>query len=296
MIIGGVGSMAKSKLGRGLNSLFDDSNPLEPSGDGNVTTLRITQIEPNKNQPRQSFDKEKIEALAESIKEHGVIQPIIVVKSGERYKIVAGERRWRAAKKAGLKEIPAVIREYSERETAQIALIENLQRENLNPIEEALGFRTLMNKFDMTQEQVSSTIGRSRSAIANSIRLLSLEESIQSKLISGEISSGHARALLSIEDADVRRTVLEAITEKELNVRQTEAIAKKLTSSKPKKAQTTPDEQTAAALSDLENKLSEYFGTRVRLVHKNKKGKIEIEYLGNEDLDRILNLINNGGL
>ena len=153
-----------------------------------------------------------------------------------------------------------------------------------------------MNKFDMTQEQVSSTIGRSRSAVANSIRLLSLEEEVQSKLISGEISSGHARALLSIEDAGVRHAVLEAITEKELNVRQTEAMAKQLSASKPKKTKTAPDEQTAAALSELENKLSEYFGTKVKLIHKNKKGKIEIEYLGNEDLDRILNLINNGGL
>ena len=296
MIMGGVSNMAKSKLGRGLNSFFDDSSPLTASVDDNVTTLRITQVEPNKNQPRKNFDKEKIEALAESIKKHGVIQPIIVVKNGERYKIVAGERRWRAAKKAGLKEIPAVVREYSEQEVAQIALIENLQRENLNPIEEALGFRTLMNKFDMTQEQISTTIGRSRSAVANSIRLLSLEEGTQSKLISGEISSGHARALLSIEDAGVRRAVLEAITEKELNVRQTEALAKQLSSSKPKIPRVVPDEQTTAALSDLENKLSEYFGTKVKLIHKNKKGKIEIEYLGNEDLDRILNLINNGGL
>lgn len=287
--------MAKSKLGRGLNSFFEDSGPITTSSDDNIKTLRMTQVEPNKNQPRQSFDKEKIEALAESIKEHGVIQPIIVVKKGERYKIVAGERRWRAAKKAGLKEIPAVVREYSEQEIAQIALIENLQRENLNPIEEALGFRTLMDKFDMTQEQVSSTVGRSRSAVANSIRLLSLDDGIRSKLISGEISSGHARALLSVEDADVRRAVLEAIIEKDLNVRQTEALAKQLSSSKPKKPKPAPDEQTAAVLSDLENKLSEYLGTKVKLIHKNKKGKIEIEYLGNEDLERILNLINNGG-
>ena len=287
--------MAKSKLGRGLNSFFEDSGPLTTSGDDNVKTLKITQVEPNKSQPRQSFDKEKIEALAESIKEHGVIQPIIVVKNGERYKIVAGERRWRAAKKAGLKEIPAVVREYSEQEIAQIALIENLQRENLNPIEEALGFRTLMDKFDMTQEQVSSTVGRSRSAVANSIRLLSLDESIRSKLISGEISSGHARALLSVDDADVRRAVLEAIIEKDLNVRQTEALAKQLSSSKQKKPKPAPDEQTAAVFSDLENKLSEYLGTKVKLIHKNKKGKIEIEYFGNEDLERILNLINNGG-
>lgn len=295
MIIGGVSSMAKAKLGRGLNSFFEDRSPIENQAEGDVTSLRITQVEPNKNQPRQSFDKEKIEALAESIAKHGVIQPIIVVKTGDRYRIVAGERRWRAAKKAGLKEIPAVIREYSDSEIAQIALIENLQRENLNPIEEAAGYQTLMSKYDMTQEQVSSTIGKSRSAIANSIRLLSLEKDIQEKLVSGEITSGHARALLSIEDADVRRSVLNSIIEKGLNVRQAEALAKQLSAEKPKKTHSEPDEQTKAALSSVENGLSEYLGTRVRLIHKNKRGKIEIEYFGNDDLDRILNLINNGG-
>ena len=295
MIIGGVSSMAKAKLGRGLNSFFEDRSPIVSPADGDVTSLRITQVEPNKNQPRQSFDKEKIEALAESIAKHGVIQPIIVVKTGDRYRIVAGERRWRAAKKAGLKEIPAVIRSYSDSEIAQIALIENLQRENLNPIEEAHGYQTLMNKYDMTQEQVSSTIGKSRSAIANSIRLLSLEKDIQEKLVLGEITSGHARALLSIEDADIRRSVLQSVIEKGLNVRQAEALAKQRTSEKPRKQRLVLDEQTKEALSSVENALSEYLGTKVRLIHKNKRGKIEIEYFGNDDLDRILDLINNGG-
>ncbi|MBQ3426458.1 MAG: ParB/RepB/Spo0J family partition protein [Clostridia bacterium] len=287
--------MAKAKLGRGLNSFFEDRSPIGSPADGDVTSLRITQVEPNKNQPRQSFDKEKIEALAESIAKHGVIQPIIVVKTGDRYRIVAGERRWRAAKKAGLKEIPAVIRRYSDSEIAQIALIENLQRENLNPIEEAHGYQTLMNKYDMTQEQVSSTIGKSRSAIANSIRLLSLEKDIQEKLVLGEITSGHARALLSIEDADIRRSVLQSVIEKGLNVRQAEALANQRTSEKPRKQRLVLDEQTKEALSSVENALSEYLGTKVRLIHKNKRGKIEIEYFGNDDLDRILDLINNGG-
>ena len=201
--------MAKAKLGRGLGSLFDE--PVIAENTDTVETLRITLVEPNKNQPRHSFDNDKIEELAESIKEHGVIQPIIVVRNDDRYKIVAGERRWRAAKKAGLKEIPAVIRNYSEFEIAQIALIENLQRENLNPIEEALGYQTLMNKFSMTQEDVSDKIGKSRSAIANAVRLLSLDEPIRQKLISGEISSGHARALLSIESPKVRLVLLESI-------------------------------------------------------------------------------------
>ena len=282
-------SMAKAKLGRGLGSLFDE--PVIAENTDTVETLRITLVEPNKNQPRHSFDNDKIEELAESIKEHGVIQPIIVVRNDDRYKIVAGERRWRAAKKAGLKEIPAVIRNYSEFEIAQIALIENLQRENLNPIEEALGYQTLMNKFSMTQEDVSDKIGKSRSAIANSVRLLSLDEPIRQKLISGEISSGHARALLSVDSPKVRLVLLESIIEKGLNVRQTEALAKQLQKSKPKNKKPTLDEQVKAQLLILEDRLSTRLGTKVTLHHDNKKGKIEIEYYGNRDLDRIISII-----
>ena len=281
--------MAKAKLGRGLGSLFDE--PVIAENTDTVETLRITLVEPNKNQPRHSFDNDKIEELAESIKEHGVIQPIIVVRNDDRYKIVAGERRWRAAKKAGLKEIPAVIRNYSEFEIAQIALIENLQRENLNPIEEALGYQTLMNKFSMTQEDVSDKIGKSRSAIANAVRLLSLDEPIRQKLISGEISSGHARALLSIESPKVRLVLLESIIEKGLNVRQTEALAKQLQKAKPKKNKPVIDEQVKAQLAILEDRLSTKLGTKVTLHHDNKKGKIEIEYYGNRDLYRIISII-----
>ena len=287
--------MARSKLGRGLDSLFDESTPLPQEEGDSVTSIKITLIDPNKSQPRRSFDKEKLAALAQSVKEHGVIQPIVLTKNGDRYKIVAGERRWRAAKKAGLKEIPAVIREYTEQEIAQIALIENLQRENLNPIEEALGYQTLINKYDMTQEAVSNTLGKSRSAIANSIRLLSLDESIQSRLISGDISSGHARALLSIDDPEIRSAVLLSITEKGLNVRQTEALAKQISKGRPKKPKPV-SEETKAALESVENSLATYLGTKVRLIHSPKRGKIEIEYYGNEDLERILDLINEGGI
>ena len=281
--------MAKAKLGRGLGSLFDE--PVIAENTDTVETLRITLVEPNKNQPRHQFDNDKIEELAESIKEHGVIQPIIVVRNDDRYKIVAGERRWRAAKKAGLKEIPAVIRNYSEFEIAQIALIENLQRENLNPIEEALGYQTLMSKFSMTQEDVSDKIGKSRSAIANAVRLLSLDEPIRQKLISGEISSGHARALLSVESPKARLALLESIIEKGLNVRQTEALAKQLQKAKPKKKTPVIDEQVQAQLAILEDRLSTKLGTKVTLHHDNKKGKIEIEYYGNRDLDRIISII-----
>ena len=281
--------MQKIGLGRGLNSLFDEQ--ISDEENDNIKNLRISLIEPNKNQPRKKFDDDKLKALAESIKENGVIQPIIVVKNGDMYKIVAGERRWRAAKKAGLSEIPSVIRNYTDQEVAQIALIENLQRENLNPIEEALGYKTLIDKFNMTQESVSSKLGKSRSAIANSIRLLSLDEPIQSKLITGEISSGHARALLSVEDTDTRLTLLDSIIEKGLNVRQTEALAKHLQSSKPKKEKKQPDEQVLAEIEATENRLSSRFGTKVKLIHNEKRGKIEIEYFGNDDLERILQLL-----
>lgn len=281
--------MPKKGLGRGLNSLFDEA-PTEEEND-NVVSLKINSIEPNKNQPRKQFDKEKLEALTESIKEHGLIQPIIVVKNNDMYKIVAGERRWRAAKKAGLTEIPVVIRSYTDSEIAQIALIENLQREDLNPIEEAIGYQTLINDFNMTQEAVSTRIGKSRSAIANSIRLLSLDPPIQAKLISGEISSGHARALLSIENTDIRMIVLENILSKGLNVRQTESLAKQLQNAKPEKSKPVIDEQVRAQLDEIENGLSSRFGTKVKLVHNSKRGKIEIEYFGNDDLERILNIL-----
>lgn len=286
--------MAKKGLGRGLGSLFEESDksPVELKETDSVVTLRVSQIEPNKNQPRKKFDEEKIEVLADSIKEHGVIQPIIVTKFNGMYRIVAGERRWRAAKKAGLKEIPVVIRDYTEIEIAQIALIENLQREDLNPIEEAIGYRSLIDKFNMTQEAVSETIGKSRSAIANSIRLLSLDEPVQNKLISGEISSGHARALLSVENSDIRLTLLDAILDKGLNVRQTEALAKQLQNTAPAKKKPALDEQILAEYDAVQDKLSSHFGTKVKLVHNNgKRGKIEIEYFGNEDLERIINML-----
>lgn len=281
--------MAKAKLGRGLGSLFDESEIIDEND--TIKSLRITQVEPNKNQPRHKFDKEKIEELSESIKEHGVIQPIIVVKNNDMYKIVAGERRWRAAKNAGLKEIPAVIRNYSEFQVAQISLIENLQRENLNPIEEALGYQTLINKYNMTQEDVSGKLGKSRSAIANSIRLLSLDPPIQQKLISGEISSGHARALLSVESPEVRLSLLESIISKNLNVRQAEALAKQLQNAKPKKQTPLISDELKVQLSLLEDRLSSKLGTKVSLHHDKKRGKIEIEYYGNDDLERILSII-----
>lgn len=292
--------MAKKGLGKGLGSLFDDNNIIDdiitqetPDNKG-ISTVSISSIEPNKKQPRRQFDKEKIDALANSIRENGLIQPIIVTPSKNgMYKIVAGERRWRASKKAGIKEIPVVIREYSDEKIAEIALVENLQREDLNPIEEALGYKTLLEEFNLTQELVSKRIGKSRSAIANSMRLLSLEDQIQKLLISGEISSGHARAILSVDDNELRLAFSKRIIEDSLNVRQAESLAKQLQKKKP---QSKPSKKSAydIELEKIQNTLSSSLGTKVKISHTDKKGKIEIEYYGNDDLERILKLINGG--
>ena len=290
--------MAKKGLGKGLNSLFNEedieevTSDITKSSEGDIKKVRMSLIEPNKKQPRRHFDEEKITALADSIKEHGLIQPIIITPSDKNmYKIVAGERRWRAAKKANLKEIPAVIRKYSEEQVAEIALIENLQRENLNPIEEAIGYNLLMDEFNLTQELISQRVGKSRSAIANSLRLLSLEDEIQKMLILGTLTSGHARAILSLDDKELRIALSKRIIEDNLNVRQAEALAKKLQKKKPQKKKS---EKTAydIEIEKIQNTLSSAMGTKVRINHTAKKGKIEIEYYGNEDLERVLGFFN----
>lgn len=285
--------MAKRGLGKGLETLFETKpDDIVAESKNGIVDLKINSVEPNKDQPRKTFDSEKIDALAESIKEHGLIQPIIVTEEkGGMYKIVAGERRWRAAKKAGLKEIPCVIREYSGEEVAEIALIENLQREDLNPIEEALGYRLLLDDYNLTQELISQRIGKSRSAIANSLRLLSLDDQIKKLLISGEISSGHARAILSLESSELRLALVKRIIEDGLNVRQAEGIAKQLNKTKPKKVK---KDTTAydVEIENLENRIASTLGTKVKISHSPKKGRIEIEYYGNEDLDRILTMLN----
>ena len=290
--------MAKKGLGKGLNSLFNEedieevTSDITKSSEGDIKKVRMSLIEPNKKQPRRHFDEEKITALADSIKEHGLIQPIIITPSDNNmYKIVAGERRWRAAKKANLKEIPAVIRKYSEEQVAEIALIENLQRENLNPIEEAIGYNLLMDEFNLTQELISQRVGKSRSAIANSLRLLSLEDEIQKMLILGTLTSGHARAILSLDDKELRIALSKRIIEDNLNVRQAEALAKQLQKKKPQKkksAKTAYDIE----IEKIQNTLSSAMGTKVRINHTAKKGKIEIEYYGNEDLERVLGFFN----
>ncbi len=281
--------MAKKGLGKGLNVLFNEENP--SSIENGVVELKITQIEPNKNQPRKTFDKDKLDVLAQSIKEHGLIQPIVVVKSDNGlFSIVAGERRWRAAKKAGLLVIPAVIKDYSPQTITEVALIENLQREDLNPIEEALGYKSLIEEYNLTQDEISKRIGKSRSAVANSLRLLSLEDDLQKYLISGEISEGHARAILSLEGFVLREFLLNRIIDDGLNVRQAEKLAKDL--QKVKKEKVEPISAYDIEIERIKNRLEQGLGTKVKIQSGAKKGKIEIEYYGNEDLERILSLFN----
>ena len=284
--------MVKKGLGKGLGSLFgsDDIEELsapkksEKKSDGDIQNIKISLIEPNKKQPRSKFDDEKIEALASSIKEHGVISPIIVtpIENG-MYRIVAGERRWRAAKKAKIKELPAIVRSYSDEQVAEIALIENLQRENLNPIEEAVG-------YNLTQETISKRVGKSRSAVANSLRLLSLEPDVQKMITDGSLTSGHARAVLSVDGGEMRLALAKKIVEGGLNVRQAESLAKELMKKKTaprKKVKSAADIET----ENLANSLSSAIGTKVSITHGTKKGKIEIEYYGADDLERILGIL-----
>lgn len=287
--------MAKKGLGKGLGTLFEsDSVPeiIEESKD--ISETKINLIEPNKNQPRKSFDPEKIEALSQSILENGLIQPIVITPQGNgRYKIVAGERRWRAAKKAGLKTVPTVIKDYTEEQIAEIALVENLQREDLNPIEEAIGYKTLIEEYSLTQELVSQKVGKSRSAVANSMRLLALNKDLQKLLINGDLTGGHARALLAVEDEKSRELLADIIIKEGLNVRQAESMAKQL--NKPRSKPPAPkNDAVAVEIQSLQERLSSDFGTKVKISHGKKRGKIEIEYYGNDDLDRILSIITGG--
>lgn len=281
--------MAKKGLGKGLDALF-----AEEEKDKSVLEVKITEVMPNKNQPRKNFDEDKLEALAESVKEHGIIQPIIVKKSGEFYTIIAGERRWRAAKIAGLKKIPVLVRDYEEVEVREIALIENLQREDLNPIEEAMGYRSLMDEYNFTQEQISERLGKSRSAIANSVRLLTLDDYTTQKLVSGEISEGHARCALSVPAGVVREFFVNRIIEEGLNVRQAEKFAKDLTKTPEKKPENQKNSPYKIELERISQSLEQFLGTKVKLSGNSKKGKIEIEYYGNDDLERLLDIIKRG--
>lgn len=275
----------KRGLGKGLGALIPDSG--EPNANS-IIDIKITDIEANDKQPRRAFEDEKLEDLCESIKSHGVVQPIIVRKLENGYQIVAGERRWRASRMAGKKTIPAIIKECSNLEVMELALIENLQREDLNAIEEASAYKSLIEEYNMTQEQISSRIGKSRPAIANALRLLQLPQRIKDLVAEGKISQGHARALLSIQEEKKQLEIAEKIVTDQLNVRQIEKLAKD--TKQISKKEGIPD-GIKLEIKQLEDKLQLALGTKVIIKHKKDRGKIEIEYYSNEELERILDLL-----
>ncbi|HEX9061266.1 MAG TPA: ParB/RepB/Spo0J family partition protein [Clostridia bacterium] len=273
----------KKGLGKGLGALIANEDN-EPTG---ITEVKINEIEPNINQPRKRFDDEHLKTLSDSIRQHGVVQPIIVRNEGEGYKIVAGERRWRAARLAGLETIPVIIKELENKQVMEIALIENIQRQDLNPIEEAEAYERLLNEYEMTQEEISNTVGKSRSAVANSLRLLNLNEKIKSHVINEELSSGHARALMSIDNEELINKAADEVIERNLNVRETEALVKKYLSKK----KTAIKKGKSAEIVEIEDYLKNVLGTKVQLMASNKKGKIMIEYYSNDELERIIELV-----
>ena len=286
----------KNSLGRGLDSLFLEND--EP-GSNTVSVLRVSEIEPNPTQPRKHFDTEALQSLADSIARHGLLQPIAVREHEIGfYRIIAGERRWRAAKMAGLIEIPAIIYEMDDKKAAELALIENLQREDLNPIEEAAAFRALIQDFDMTQEEMSQQIGKSRSAIANAMRLLDLPSPILSLVAEGTLSAEHARAILSLDREEDMHTLAAKIIERTLSVRETEAQAKLLNAQAAQQAMGLTEEEapdktaimTQSYLRSLERRVSSTLGRRFRIIDggKGKAKRIELTYEGNDDLEVIL--------
>lgn len=256
-----------------------------------VLIMKISAVEPNRDQPRKSFREEGIEELASSIAQYGIIQPLLVQKRDDYYEIIAGERRWRAAMKAGFKEVPVIVKDYTSREAVEISLIENIQREDLNPIEEALAYDRLIQEFSMTQEQVAGRVSKSRSAVTNSLRLLKLEGDVRQMVISGELSEGHARTLLGIPNDETQRLLAERIVKEKLSVRDTEKLVKKLTSNVPKKIRTR-DYQKEAILNNLSEQLKIILGTKVSITEKGKnKGKIEIEFYSDDELNRIFEML-----
>ncbi|AEB74694.1 ParB/RepB/Spo0J family partition protein [Clostridium botulinum C/D] len=277
----------KFGLGKGLGALIPEENT---ESNESVLKIKMNLIKPNSNQPRKSFDEEKILQLAESIKEHGVIQPVILQKSNEVYTIIAGERRWRAAKKVGLQEVPAVVVELSDKEILEVSLIENIQREDLNPIEEALAYKKLIDEFNLTQDALGKRIGKSRTAITNCMRLLNLGSRTQEYLIDGVISEGHGRVLLAIESEELQYKIAQEIIDKQLSVRQTEILIKNIKKG-VKENQEEKLDNIKPYYKDITNKLQNLFNTKVVLSSKGNRGKIQIEYYSEEDLQRIIDVL-----
>ena len=290
--------MAKKGLGKGLGALLGDggaedvvSKTVAPDIKDAVVTLKIVDVEPNREQPRKDFDDEKLEELASSIKEHGVIQPILVSHSENGfYSIIAGERRWRAAKKAGIKTIPAIIKDFDNLKIQEVALIENLQRENLNPVEEALGYKKLMEDFSLTQEQISSKMGKSRSSVANSLRLLNLAPDVLDALKNNKISFGHAKVILSLDDKTKQSELAKKIIDGDLSVRATEQLLKEK-DTKPAKNKKV-NLSVKLAFEKIEKSISSALGTNVKIADKGNKGTIQISYYSKEELERIIEILN----
>ena len=272
--------MARKGLGNGLGALIDDNS----NDNGSTQTLRISDIEPNRDQPRKNFDEEGIAALAESIKVHGILQPLLVRPYGNNFQIVAGERRWRAARMLGLSEVPVQVRELSDSETMQIALIENLQRENLNPIEEARGYCELVEHFEMTQDEIAKTVGRSRSAVANSMRLLSLPDEIIDMLENGEISVGHGKALLSFDDEERMIEAARKAAAGKLNVRALEKLAAEVPEENESPA---TNEYINNYFREMEISLHERLGRKVKVEYGKNKGALILEFYNEEDLSEL---------
>ena len=277
-------------LGRGLDALLGDPS-LPAQGEGSVS-LPISQVEPGLNQPRKRFDQESLAELTESIRTHGVIQPLTVRRlASGYYQIIAGERRWRAAKAAGLAEVPAVIIEADDRKVMELGLIENLQREDLNPVEEARGYQVLMEEYGLTQEQVAQRMGKSRPAIANTLRLLALPEDLLALVEEGALSSGHARALLGAPTAALQREAAKQVVERQLSVRQTEALIRALQREKKEKPAPAQGPDLALYLGEAEKDLSGRLGRKVKIAHKGSKGRVELEYYNEQDLEALLELL-----
>ncbi|MEE1086318.1 MAG: ParB/RepB/Spo0J family partition protein [Schaedlerella sp.] len=309
-----MAGMKRSGLGKGLDSLIPNKNPVNTKSSvkkevnvGNVikTTelknipakeksgellVKINKIEPNRTQPRKSFEEDSLLELADSIKQFGVLQPLLVQKRNDYYEIIAGERRWRAAKLAGVKEVPVIVKEYTNQEVVEIALIENIQRENLNPIEEAMAFKRLLEEFNLKQDEVAEKVSKSRTAVTNSMRLLKLSEKVQQMIVDDMITTGHARALLAIDNQEQQYSLAMKIFDEKLSVRETEKMVKALKT--PKKEPDNKEKENQFVYDDIIEKMKNVMGTKVKINQKsNGKGKIEIEYYSPEELERIYELI-----
>ena len=281
----------KFGLGKGLEALISE-NEENTNESGNKLFIPLNKIRNNAEQPRRSFDNEKIAELAESIKHHGIIQPLILMKENDDYVIIAGERRWRAAKMVGLKEVPAIIMDVTDKEVLELSLIENIQRQDLNPLEEALAYKKLIDNFKFTQEELSKRIGKSRTAITNCMRLINLDDRVKEYIIQGVLSEGHGRALLAIEDGDLQYAIAQKVIDESLSVRELERLIKKVYATEKKKKNDDKVDDNNIYYKNIEEKLQSYFGTKINLSYKKDKGKIEIEYYSEEDLQRILDMMN----